>query len=62
MINVHSLKVGDVCKWEGDGRRFVVTSQSDYMHGRYLDDGSTFHTDWEQSIVKLSVCWWMGMI
>lgn len=52
----YELKVGDVCQWEDDDRRFVVYAKSDgdfKVHGRYLDNGETFHTHGFQPILKI---------
>ena len=62
LVEASTLKRGDMGRWKRDSRRFVVVGTDGFkIIGRYLDNGEKFHTHGMQPIVKIKICWWMGV-
>ncbi len=48
-------------RWEDNCRRFMVYHNDGFqINCVYLDNGERFHTSGFQSLLVISVCWWMG--
>ena len=65
LIEASTLQVGDTGRWATRGhscRRFVVLSNDGFkINCRYLDNGEIFHTHGLQPLLKIEICWWMGV-
>lgn len=56
------LSSGDLCRYLGSCRRFVVESWSTGgLWCRYLDTGEKFYLTGCQPIVQISMCWWKAV-
>ncbi len=59
---VDVLSSGDLCRYLGSPRRFVVESWSrGGLWCRYLDTGEKFYLTGSQPIIQISMCWWKAV-
>lgn len=57
------LSIGDLCRYMDSSRRFIIERWSTIgVWCRYLDNDDQFHLRGRQPIMKISVCWWKGVV